>query len=160
MIVGVIGGDDDKCQASSAAIAEEVGAELARRDCILVCGGRGGVMAAACRGARGAGGITVGILPGPDRSEANEHVLVPVVTNLGIARNAIVVQSSQGVIAIDGGYGTLSEIALALGLGIPVVGINTWSLAMGGVDDSSILRASDAAEAVGMLLRAIGAGGR
>jgi uncharacterized protein (TIGR00725 family) len=155
MIIGVVGGD--KCSAEMARTAEEVGAELARRNCILICGGRGGVMEAACKGARGAGGLTIGILPGPDRSEANRYVSVPIVTNMGEARNAIIVQSSEGIIALDGGYGTLSEIALALRRGIPVVGIKTWSLAIDGTKEESILQAATAAEAVEMLLGGIAA---
>ncbi|MFC1944020.1 TIGR00725 family protein, partial [Chloroflexota bacterium] len=75
--------------------------------------------------------------------------------NMGYARNAVIIQSSQGVIAVDGGYGTLSEIALALASGIPVVGIGTWSLSIGGVEDRSVLRAATAADAVGMLLAKI-----
>jgi hypothetical protein len=153
MIIGVIGAD--KCSSNIARIAEEVGAEIARRGCILICGGRGGVMEAACKGARDAGGLTIGVLPGPDRSEANKYVSVPIVTNIGEARNAIVVLSSQGIIAIDGGYGTLSEIALALKARIPIVGLRTWSLAMEGTADSSILRATTALQAVEMLLDGI-----
>jgi len=153
MIIGVIGAGE--CSADIARIAEEVGAELARRNCTLICGGKGGVMEAACKGAHEAGCLTVGILPGPDRSEANEYVSVPIVTNMGEARNAIVVLSSQGIIAVDGGYGTLSEIALALKRGIPVVGIRTWSLAIDETVEESILRATTAAEAVEMLLSRI-----
>ncbi len=155
MIIGVVGGD--KCSAEMARIAEEVGAELARRDCIVICGGRGGVMEAACKGAREAGGFTIGVLPGPDRSEANKYVSVPIVTNMGEARNAIIVLSSQGIIALDGEYGTLSEIALALKRGIPVVGIKTWSLALDETKEESILQAATAAEAVAMLLSRIAA---
>jgi uncharacterized protein (TIGR00725 family) len=150
MIIGVIGGDE--CSAEMARIAEEVGAELARRNCIVICGGRGGVMEAACKGAREAGGFTIGVLPGPDRSEANKYVSVPIVTNMGEARNAIIVLSSQGIIALDGSYGTLSEIALALKRGIPIVGIKTWSLALDETKEESVLEAATAAEAVAMLL--------
>ena len=153
MIIGVIGGD--KCSTDIAMVAEEVGAEIARRNCILICGGRGGVMEAACKGARDAGGVTIGILPGPDQSEANKYVLVPIVTNMGQARNAIIALSSQGIIAVDGGYGTLSEIALALKAGIPIVGIRTWSLAINGASEESIIRATTAAEAVEILLSKI-----
>ena len=156
MIIGVIGAD--KCSTEMASVAEEVGAELARRDCTLICGGRGGVMEAACKGAVEADGFTIGILPGPDRGEANRYVSVPIVTNMGEARNAIVVLSSQGIIAVDGGYGTLSEIALALKNGIPLVGIRTWSLALDETIEESILRATTASEAVEMLLGRIGAG--
>jgi len=114
-------------------------------------------MEAACKGAQEAGGLTIGVLPGPDRSEANRYVSLPIVTNMGEARNAIIVQSSEGIIALDGGYGTLSEIALALRRGIPVVGIKTWSLAIDGTKEESILQAAAAAEAVEMLLGRIAA---
>jgi hypothetical protein len=127
LVLGVIG--DGECDATTAAVAEEVGREIARRGAVLVCGGLGGVMAAACRGARSAGGMTVGILPGPDRAAANSWVDIPVVTGLGEARNVLVVRTSQAIIAVGGQYGTLSEIAFALKLGVPVVGLDTWQLA-------------------------------
>ena len=95
---------------------------------MLVCGGLGGVMEAACRGAKEAGGTTVGILPGTDRSDANEFVDVPIATGLGEGRNAILVRSAEVLIAIGGGYGTLSEIALALRRGNRVVGLGTWDI--------------------------------
>jgi uncharacterized protein (TIGR00725 family) len=95
---------------------------------VLVCGGRGGAMEAACRGAKEADGLTVGILPGSDRSEANPFVDVVVPTGLGEARNALVVGAADVVIAIGGGYGTLSEIALALKAGKRVVGLGTWEI--------------------------------
>ena len=155
MIIGVVGADADRCTPEMSRIAEKVGAELARRNCILICGGRGGAMEAACKGAREAGGFTVGVLPGPDRNEANKYVSLPIVTNMGEARNAIIVLSSDGIIAIDGGYGTLSEIAFALNREIPVVGIKTWSLAIGEINEESILRATTAVEAVEMLLSKI-----
>lgn len=115
---------------------------------MLVCGGLGGVMAAACRGAREAGGTTVGILPGTDRSAANRWVEVAVPTGVGELRNGLVVRAADAVIAVAGGFGTLSEIALALKLGVPVVGLNTWELSLGGVADTSIIRATDPADAV------------
>jgi len=111
-----------------AAAAEEVGRLIAEGGALLVCGGLGGVMEAACRGARAAGGTTVGLLPGVDRSEANRHVAVAVPTGLGEARNALVVRAADAVIAIGGGYGTLSEIALALRAGKPVIGLDTWEI--------------------------------
>jgi uncharacterized protein (TIGR00725 family) len=95
---------------------------------VLVCGGLGGVMEAACRGAKEAGGTTVGILPGSDRSDANPHVDVAVSTGLGEARNALVVRAADALIAIGGGYGTLSEVALALRAGKRVVGLGTWDV--------------------------------
>lgn len=111
-------------------------------------------MEAVCRGAKGAGGTTVGILPGDHRSEANEFVDVAVPTGLAEGRNALVVRAADSVLAVGGAYGTLSEIALALRAGIPVVGLDTWELARGGVDDAGIERAGSPAEAVELALRA------
>jgi uncharacterized protein (TIGR00725 family) len=94
---------------------------------VLVCGGLGGVMQAAARGAREAGGLTVGILPGPRHQDANPFVDVAIVTDLGHARNAVVVRSAHALVALSGEYGTLSEVALALKMGIPVVGLGAWT---------------------------------
>ena len=128
--------------------AEEVGAALAANGAVLVCGGLGGVMAAACRGAKSMGGTTVGLLPGRDPGAANQWVDVVVPTGLGEARNALVVGSAAAVIAVDGEYGTLSEIALALRAGVPVIGIGTWSLIRpGGEVDTGIVPMEDPAEA-------------
>src|SRR3990172_837860 len=140
MIIAVIGGDSPPPEVLP--LAEAVGREVAQRGHVLICGGRGGVMEAACRGARQAGGHTIGVLPGPDRNEANPHVEFPIVTNLGAARNTIVVLSADAVIAVDGSYGTLSEIALALVLGKPLVGLGTWRVSdAAGVEDRAIVRA-------------------
>ena len=109
-------------------LAEETGRLLAERGAVLICGGLGGVMEAACRGASSAGGITVGILPGSDADAANSYVSIPIPTGLGEARNALVATASDALIAIGGSLGTLSEIALGLRSGIPVVGLNTWTL--------------------------------
>jgi uncharacterized protein (TIGR00725 family) len=108
--------------------AELVGRELGSRGVVLVCGGLGGVMEAACRGAKEAGGLTVGILPGLDRSDANPYVDVVIATGLGEARNALVVNAADALIAVGGGYGTLSEIGLALRAGKRVVGLGTWEV--------------------------------
>ena len=136
------------------AIAEEVGAALASAGATVVCGGLGGVMEAVCRGAKAAGGLTVGVLPGTDGSEANAWVDVVVPTGMGEARNILVVRSAEVVVALGGEYGTLSEIALALRAGIPVVGVGTWSLVRGdGQDDAGIVRAPDALTAVSTALR-------
>ncbi len=123
MRVSVIGGGsvDDE----TAKVAEAVGRELAEAGHELVCGGLGGVMEAACRGAAGAGGRTIGILPGRDRGAANPHVEVPIATGLGDARNALVVLNGDAAIAVNGGPGTLSEIGLALVYGRPVAGLDT-----------------------------------
>jgi uncharacterized protein (TIGR00725 family) len=109
-------------------LAEAVGVALAAAGKTVVCGGLEGVMAAACRGAKAAGGRTVGILPGRDPAEANPWVDVAIPTGFGEARNALVVRAGRAVIAIGGGYGTLSEIALALKAGVPVVGLDTWDI--------------------------------
>jgi uncharacterized protein (TIGR00725 family) len=121
--VAVIGPGDEPTVA-----AADVGRLIAERGAVLVCGGRGGAMEAACRGAKEAGGLTVGILPGSDRSEANPFVDVVLPTGLGEARNALVVGAADAVIAIGGGYGTLSEIALALKAGKRVIGLETWEI--------------------------------
>jgi len=111
------------------ALAEEVGALLARGGAVVVCGGLDGVMEAVCRGAKNAGGTTVGLLPSSDRRDANEFVDVAIPTGMGEMRNALVVRSADAVIAIGGGWGTLSEIAFAMKLGKRVVGLRTWNLA-------------------------------
>ena len=136
------------CDVETAVLAEQVGREIASRGAVLICGGRGGVMEGACRGARSAGGTTVGILPGTDRAEANPYVDIPIVTGLGEARNALVVRSADAVIAVHGGHGTLSEIALALKMGRPVVGLDTWKLDPPDQTESGLTTASDPAEAV------------
>ena len=135
--------------------AECVGRGLAERGAVLVCGGRGGAMEAACRGAKAAGGTTVGILPGSDRGEANAYVDVAVATGLGEGRNVLVVRSVDAVIAVGGAYGTLSEIALALKAGTPVVGLATWELVREGRRDEGIIRAETSDEAVRLALAAL-----
>jgi uncharacterized protein (TIGR00725 family) len=123
------------------AAAEEVGRLLGERGAVVVSGGRGGVMEAACKGAREGGGTTLGILPGLDRAEANPYVDVAVPTGLGEARNALVVRAADSLIAVGGGYGTLSEVALALKAGKPVVGLKSFEL-------DGITQAASPAEAV------------
>lgn len=120
-IIGVIG--SGSCSREAAAIARQVGGEIARRGGVLICGGLDGVMQAAARGAKEHGGLTVGILPGPSVTEANSFIDIPVATNMGQARNAIIVQTAQALIAVAGGYGTLSEMALALKIGKTVVAL-------------------------------------
>ncbi len=122
--VAVVG--PGSASAAEESVAEQVGEELGAAGAIVVCGGLSGVMAAACRGARFRGGTTVGLLPGSARSDANEWVQIAVPTGLGEARNALVVRSAEAVIAVGGGWGTLSEIALALRAGLAVAGIDTW----------------------------------
>lgn len=141
MIIAVIG--DSECPRDIARLAEEAGRLLATAGATVICGGLGGVMEAACRGAKLAGGITVGVLPGTDPRDANPYVDIPIATGMGQARNVIIVSSSHAVIAISGGYGTLSEIGHTLKLGIPVVGLGTWQLPQG-----HIIVASDPKDAV------------
>lgn len=126
MFIAVIGGG--QAGPAAAALAYEVGRLLALQGATLVCGGLLGVMEAACRGAKAAGGRTVGILPGHSAASANPYVDIPIVTGMGYARNAVVVLSAHAAIAIDGSFGTLSEIAMARGYGIPVVGLETWRI--------------------------------
>jgi uncharacterized protein (TIGR00725 family) len=110
------------------AAAEEVGRLVAEAGAVVVCGGLGGVMEAACRGAKRAGGTTVGILPGADRAAANRYVDVALPTGLGEARNALVVRAADVLVAVGGSHGTLSEIALALKAGKRVIGLDTWAI--------------------------------
>ena len=146
ILVAVIGGSQASKQELKT--AEEVGRELAKRGVAIVCGGLGGVMEAACRGASTEGGITIGILPGENQHEANQYVQIPIVTGMGYARNVAVVKSAQAIIAIGGSYGTLSEIGHAIQSGIPVIGIDTWSLVKSGKINSSIILAENAIDAV------------
>lgn len=129
-------------------IAEEVGRLIAMRGAIVVCGGMTGVMEAACRGAKSAGGTTVGILPGPRRSDANDFVDIAIPTGLGEMRNPLVVRSADVVIAVAGEFGTLSEIAFALKTGTPVVGVRTWELVRSGSVVEAFSVAGTAADAV------------
>jgi uncharacterized protein (TIGR00725 family) len=109
-------------------LAEEVGREIAKKKALLICGGLGGVMEASARGAKKEGGVTIGILPGFSFEDANPFIDIPIVTGLSHARNFLVVRSSQAIIAVEGGYGTLSEIGIALKLRKPVVGLRTWDI--------------------------------
>ena len=144
----------DAADGSELAQARAVGEGLGRVGAVLVCGGLGGVMEAACRGAREAGGLTVGLLPGHDRSAANKWVAVALPSGMGELRNGLVVRAADALIAVGGAYGTLSEIALGLKLGRPVVGLDTWELARRGVGDTGIIRASSPGQAVARALAA------
>jgi uncharacterized protein (TIGR00725 family) len=140
------------------AAAESVGRELALRDAVVVCGGLGGVMEAACRGARSEGGTTVGILPGISRADANEWVSVAIPTGLGELRNGLVVRAADAVVAVGGEFGTLSEIGFALKIGRPVVGLRTWELARAGEPvTEAIAVAADPADAAARALSLAGA---
>jgi len=131
-----------------AALAQEVGSEIATAGALLVCGGLGGVMEAACRGAKSAGGTTVAILPGASRRDANPYVDVALPTGMGEMRNALLVRASDALVAVAGEFGTLSEIAFALKTGVPVVGLSTWELAREGSVVNAIERAESARDAV------------
>jgi len=138
--IGVIG--NSACPDRVKELAAEVGREIAQRGGILICGGLGGVMEGAARGAKEKGGLTVGIIPGESPLQANPFIDIPIVTGLGYARNIIVVRSSEVLVAIGGQYGTLSEIAFALQLGVPIVGLNTWEVS------ADIIPASNPIDAV------------
>ncbi len=124
-IIGVIGGS--QCTPEDYVDAEVVGRLIAQNDAILICGGLSGIMEAACKGAYETGGETIGILPGESILDANPYVKTPIATGMGIARNIIIVRTAQVLIAVDGRYGTLSEIAYALQLGRPVFCLNSWN---------------------------------
>jgi len=138
MIVAVIGGN--YCTREIAEIAYQVGKRIAQKKHILICGGLGGVMEAACRGAKDGGGLTIGVLPGKEKNEANRFIDIPIVTAMSHARNAIITRTADVLIAVDGKYGTLSEIGLALAIDKKVVGINTWDIegivSVGSVDEA------------------------
>ena len=146
MVISVIGAGEPS--ADTAELAEQVGRELARRGVALVCGGLGGVMEAACRGAKSAGGLTIGVLPGSDPAAANRWVDIPICTGVSYARNVIVVKTGRAVIAVGGAYGTLSEIGHALAEDIPVIGLTTWELVRDGTLDGGIIIADDPIDAV------------
>jgi uncharacterized protein (TIGR00725 family) len=151
--IGVIGaGEPDPATEET---AEEVGRLLGEGGAVLVCGGLGGVMEAACRGAKSAGGTTIGILPGLDRRHGNPYLDVALPTGMGEMRNALIVRASDAVIAMAGEFGTLSEIAFALKTGVRVIGIDTWDLSKHGHVDATILRASSPRAAVDLALGAI-----
>jgi len=148
--VAVIGAS--QCSPAEARTAEEVGRRIASLPADLVCGGLGGVMEAAARGARLAGGRTIGILPGIHKDAANPYIDIVVPTGMGQARNVLVVLAADAVVAVGGEFGTLSEISLALKHGIPVVGVETWPVdAMPAAGDAPFYRARDAAEAVALV---------
>ena len=147
--IGVIG--TSRATVSEMEFAIEVGRLIARSGAILVCGGLGGVMEGAAQGASGEGGLTVGIVPGSRTSDANEFIKIPIATGMGEARNILIVKSSDSLIAIGGGYGTLSEIATAMRLGVDVVGFRTWKVQ--GNDPDLVQRVESAEEAVTTALK-------
>jgi uncharacterized protein (TIGR00725 family) len=152
LYISVIGGGS--CASGESALAEQVGRLVAEAGAILVCGGLGGVMEAAARGARAAGGTTIGILPGHERSAANAYLDYVITTGIGHARNLAVVSSGDAVIAVGGEYGTLSEIGLAAKLGRPVVIVAGWRVE-GAKGTEGIFYASSAQEAVQAAIRTL-----
>ncbi len=161
IMISVIGGSETN--ANCLRVAEEVGAEIARRGAVLVCGGLGGVMEAACRAAKREGGITVGIIPTSEHSDANDYVDIVIPTAMGYARNFLVARSGHGVIAIDGLAGTLSEIAIAWFTGRPIAAISStggWAARLAGeqIDnrrEDVIYPASSAVDAVEYIMSTI-----
>jgi uncharacterized protein (TIGR00725 family) len=151
--VAVIGGSD--VDAHVAAAAEEVGRRLAEAGMVVVTGGRSGVSEAVSKGASEAGGVTIGLLPGTDRSEANPHLTFALSTGIGDIRNALVAMNGEVVIALDGAYGTLSEIAHALLDGKTVVGLGAWELRRDGVEDTAMIRVGTPQAAVRAALGAL-----
>jgi uncharacterized protein (TIGR00725 family) len=137
-------------------LAQEVGRRLAESGAVVVCGGLGGVMDAAARGARDAGGVAIGVLPGESRAGSSPHLAAAIPTGMGEGRNALLVRAADAVIAISGEFGTLSEIALALKMGKPVVGLGTWELRKSDRAVDVIIRAESPEEAVGIALEAAG----
>jgi uncharacterized protein (TIGR00725 family) len=151
--IGVVG--PAFCTPDVYELARQVGFLIGRNRALLICGGRSGVMEASAKGAKEAGGLTVGILPGDSASEANAYIDIPIVTDLGNARNVINILTSQAIIAIHGSYGTLSEIALAMKCCIPLVGLKTWDLFAPGGEPSPIVLANSAEEAVAAAFKMI-----
>jgi uncharacterized protein (TIGR00725 family) len=154
MMVAVIG--PGSCSDEQAKLAERVGELLAEERAVLICGGKGGVMEAACRGASERGGITIGILPGTDRDSGNRFLTVPIPTGLGEARNAIVAQAGQAIIAIGGGPGTLSEIALGIKAGIPVFALGSWKASQSDGQPLGAIYVDTPEQAVELALREVG----
>ncbi len=149
-LIAVIGGADPEPAALTA--AEEVGRLLAERGMGVVCGGLTGVMEAVCKGAFEAGGLTVGILPSYREADANQYVKISLPSGIGYVRNAMVVRAGRATIAIDGSYGTLNEMSMALAEGIPVVALDSWEFSVGGKQDTAVFRAATPQEAVDMAI--------
>ncbi|MGI6600308.1 MAG: TIGR00725 family protein [Dethiobacteria bacterium] len=144
--IAVVGGSQS--EPGLALMAEEVGAGIARRGGVLVCGGGGGVMEAASRGAMKSGGMVLGILPGNNPRKGNPYLTLAVATGLGEARNAVIARTADAMIAVGGEYGTLSEIALAFKMGKPVMGLMTWKIKPPEIIGSEIIHCETAAGAV------------
>ena len=156
MLISVIG--ESKATEQNYSIAEKVGILIARSGATLVCGGLEGVMEAACKGAKSAGGSTIGILPGLSKGEANQWIDIPICTGLGDARNIVVVRTGSAVIAIGGAYGTLSEIGHALSDGKPIFALNSWELTKSGIQDPLLIHCKNETEAVEKALASVNGG--
>lgn len=149
--IGVLG--PNRTTGEQEELGHEVGRLIAEAGAMLFCGGLGGMMRAVAKGAQSAGGQTVGILPGNDKADANEFIDLAIPTGLDAYRNALLVRSCDAVIAVHGAYGTLSEIAYALRLKIPVVGLHTWTVSRDGTLDPGINTAQTAEEAVNLAMQ-------
>jgi uncharacterized protein (TIGR00725 family) len=149
-LIAVIGGETPPPEALRT--AEEVGRRIAEAGAVVVCGGLGGVMEAVCRGAHRAGGLTIGILPTGRRTDANADVDIAIPTGMGVARNVLVVMAGHAVIAIDGSFGTLTEIAHSMELKKPVFALASWDLRSAGIDPSRYVRVQSPEEAVRLAL--------
>ena len=150
--ISVIGGS--KVGSDIYKLAYEVGSEIAKGGAILICGGLSGVMEACCRGAKKEGGLTIGILPSKEENTANKYVDIKIPTGLGYARNIFIVLSAHAIIAIDGSYGTLSEIGYSLTYNRPIIGLNTWEIQPYYNENIPfIIRAKTAKEAVKIALK-------
>ena len=149
--IGVLG--PNQCSQEDARLGFEVGSGVARRNGILLCGGLGGMMEAAAQGAHARDGLTIGLLPSDRASDANPHIDIALPTGLGPFRNMLLVQACDAVIAIQGGYGTLSEISFALRLKTPIVGLETWSVHQNDMEDQGIIKVTDPSEAVEQAFR-------
>ncbi|NOX90548.1 MAG: TIGR00725 family protein [Calditrichaeota bacterium] len=146
-LIAVIGGRE--CSPETEVRAYQTGRLIAKNGFGLICGGMSGVMEASARGCKEEGGITVGVLPQDSAGYANPYIDIAIPTGMGIARNLIIVRSAEGIIAIDGGFGTLSELAFALQLGKPVVGLNTWDVS------EKIIQVKTPEEAINELLKVL-----
>ncbi|MEE9594040.1 MAG: TIGR00725 family protein [Candidatus Hydrothermarchaeales archaeon] len=149
--IAVVG--DGKATGATYDLAVEVGAEIAKAKAVLVCGGLGGVMEACAKGAKENGGLTVGILPGADSSEANPYIDVKVISAMSHARNAIIARTADAVIAVGGKYGTLSEVALALKSGKPVILLEVSGGLFQDIELEGVIKAKNPAEAVKIALK-------
>ncbi len=158
VIIAVIGGQNGASE-EVLMLAREVGRLIAEGGAHLICGGMEGVMEAACRGAKEAGGTTIGVLPSTAKQDANKYVDLPIVTGMGTARNVIIVRTADAIIAVDGKFGTLSEIAHALDYGKKVISLRSWPLERMGLDGSKFVQAATPREAVDLAFESAENGG-